>query len=140
MLVAGFLGGMVGNLALVFAYFVGVARGGRAGAAVVHLTWSQAATADPPAAVIIVASTSARSSPWSSSGTSSWSGPRSRRAWLIVVGTVALAATVPNRGAATLACRSLPHDTRSRSTVGPGCGLSAACSARRSALIRRQEK
>ena len=45
MVVAGLVGGVLGALALVFAYFVGVALVGAAlGAFLTHAAWSQAAT------------------------------------------------------------------------------------------------
>jgi hypothetical protein len=57
MVVAGLVGGLLGALVLVFAYFVGVALvGAGLGVLVAHLTWSQLHPVDPPAAVIVVAS------------------------------------------------------------------------------------
>jgi Domain of unknown function (DUF4203) len=57
MVVAGLVGGLLGALVLVFAYFVGVALvGAGLGVLVAHLTWSQLHPADPPAAVIVIAS------------------------------------------------------------------------------------
>jgi hypothetical protein len=57
MVVAGLVGGILGALALVFAYFVGVALvGAGLGALVAHVGWSQFGTGDPPSVVIIVAS------------------------------------------------------------------------------------
>ena len=102
MLVAGLLGGLVGGLALVFAYFVGVALvGAGLGAAIVHVTWSQAATTDPPAAVIIVASIVGAIVAMVLQRYVIVVGTAFAGAWLMVVGAVALAASVPNRGAAS---------------------------------------
>jgi hypothetical protein len=57
MLLAAVLGGVVGAVILVFAYFVGIAvLGAGLGALVTHLAWQQTARADPPALAIIVAS------------------------------------------------------------------------------------
>jgi uncharacterized protein DUF4203 len=57
MLVAAIVGGIIGALILVLAYFVGVALiGAGLGALVIHVAWRQIATADPPPAAIIVCS------------------------------------------------------------------------------------
>ena len=54
MVVAAVLGGLVGSLILVFAYFVGIALvGAGLGAAVAHVAWNQFASADPPALAVI---------------------------------------------------------------------------------------
>jgi uncharacterized protein DUF4203 len=54
MVIAGVVGGVLGALALVFAYFMGVALlGAGLGALVGHVAWSQFATGDPPAALIV---------------------------------------------------------------------------------------
>jgi hypothetical protein len=54
MVLAGVVGGVLGALALVFAYFMGVALlGAGLGALIGHVTWTQFATGDPPAALII---------------------------------------------------------------------------------------
>jgi hypothetical protein len=56
MVLAAIVGGLVGALVLVLAYFVGIALVGAAlGALVTHLVWSQVGTAsDPPWAAVIV--------------------------------------------------------------------------------------
>lgn len=55
MVVAAIVGGVVGAVILVFAYFVGVALvGAGLGALVVHVGWTQFATGDPPAVLVIV--------------------------------------------------------------------------------------
>lgn len=55
MVVAAIVGGLVGAAILIFAYFVGVALvGAGLGALVVHVGWNQAATADPPALLVIL--------------------------------------------------------------------------------------
>ena len=54
MFIAGLVGGVLGALALVFAYFMGVALLGAAlGALVGHIAWTQFATGDPPALLIV---------------------------------------------------------------------------------------
>ena len=55
MVVAAIVGGLVGAAILTFAYFVGVALvGAGLGALVVHVGWSQSATTDPPALLVIL--------------------------------------------------------------------------------------
>jgi hypothetical protein len=55
MVVAALIGGLVGALIFVFAYFVGIALvGAGLGALAAHLAWSQFAHVDPPAAAVIV--------------------------------------------------------------------------------------
>src|SRR5262249_55136536 len=55
MVLAAILGGLVGSLALVFAYFIGIALvGAGLGAVVAHVGWSWFRTTDPPALVVIV--------------------------------------------------------------------------------------
>lgn len=55
MLVAAVLGGLVGSLVLVFAWFLGVAIvGAGLGALLAHLVWTQVGTNDPPAVAVIV--------------------------------------------------------------------------------------
>jgi len=58
LLIAGLVGGILGAVALVFAYFMGVALvGAGLGALITHVVWSQVTTtADPPAVLIIVVS------------------------------------------------------------------------------------
>ena len=54
MVLAGVVGGVLGALALVFAYFMGVALlGAGLGALVGHVTWTQFASGDPPALLIV---------------------------------------------------------------------------------------
>jgi hypothetical protein len=57
MIVAAAIGGLVGSLVLVLAWFVGVSLvGAGLGVLVAHVIWTQIATGDPPAwAVIVVA-------------------------------------------------------------------------------------
>jgi hypothetical protein len=102
MVAAGLVGGVLGALALVFAYFVGVALvGAGLGALVTHVTWSQTATADPPAAVIIIASIVGAIAAMVLQRYVIVVGTAFAGAWLIVVGAVALAASIPSRGALT---------------------------------------
>jgi hypothetical protein len=57
MVVAALIGGLVGSLILVFAWFVGVALvGAGLGALVAHLVWTQIGTSDPPPVAVIVVS------------------------------------------------------------------------------------
>ncbi len=57
MILAAVIGGFVGAVILVFAYFVGVALvGAGLGALIAHVVWTQAAGADPPALAVIIAS------------------------------------------------------------------------------------
>ena len=102
MVMAGLVGGALGALALVFAYFVGVALvGAGLGALVAHVTWSQAATVDPPAALIIIVSIVGAIVAMVLQRYVIVVGTAFAGAWLIVVGAVALAASVPSRGALT---------------------------------------
>jgi uncharacterized protein DUF4203 len=55
MVVAAVVGGLVGALSLMFAYFVGIALvGAGLGALVAHGIWSYVRTGDPPPAAVIV--------------------------------------------------------------------------------------
>lgn len=57
MVMAAVVGGFVGAIILVFAYFVGVALvGAGLGALLAHMVWTQAAGVDPPAVAVIIAS------------------------------------------------------------------------------------
>lgn len=57
MIVAALVGGIIGALILVFAYFVGIALiGAGLGTLVTHVLWGLASNADPPALLIIAAS------------------------------------------------------------------------------------
>jgi hypothetical protein len=57
MVIAALIGGVVGGLVLVFAYFVGIALiGAGFGALVVHVIWTQAQTGDPPALLVVLVS------------------------------------------------------------------------------------
>jgi hypothetical protein len=57
MVIAALVGGFVGALILVFAYFVGIALvGAGLGALVVHVGWGFVRTGDPPATAVIVLS------------------------------------------------------------------------------------
>ena len=54
MLVAAGIGGLLGSVVMVFAWFVGVSLvGAGIGVLVAHLVWTQIASGDPPAAAII---------------------------------------------------------------------------------------
>src|SRR6266498_2845587 len=55
MLAAAIVGGLVGALILVFAYFVGIALvGAGLGALLAHMAWAQFAVTDPPPLVVVV--------------------------------------------------------------------------------------
>src|SRR5437762_4125996 len=55
MIVAALVGGVVGALVLVFAYFVGIALvGAGLGALVANVTWSYVRPGEPPLAAIVV--------------------------------------------------------------------------------------
>src|SRR3954467_5927769 len=57
MLVSAVVGGLIGSVVLVFAWFVGVALvGAGIGVLVAHIVWTQVGTGDPPAMAIIAAS------------------------------------------------------------------------------------
>jgi hypothetical protein len=57
MVAASLVGGLLGALILVFAYFVGIALvGAGLGALITHVVWNQVQTADPPALLIVVVS------------------------------------------------------------------------------------
>src|SRR5688572_2013046 len=98
MVVAGLVGGVLGALALVFAYFVGVALVGAAlGAFLTHAAWSQAATADPPAVVIITVSIVGAIFAMVLQRYVIVVGTAFAGAWLLIVGAVALSASMPGR-------------------------------------------
>jgi hypothetical protein len=100
MLVAGLVGGVLGALALVFAYFVGVALvGAGLGALIMHLTWSQVASGDPPAAVIIIASILGAIAAMVLERYVIVVGTAFAGAWLTVVGAAAVSASVQNKNA-----------------------------------------
>lgn len=55
MLLSALVGGLIGSVVLVFAWFVGVSLvGAGIGVLAAHVVWSQIATGDPPAIAIIV--------------------------------------------------------------------------------------
>jgi hypothetical protein len=57
MVVAALVGGIIGALILVFAYFVGIALvGAGLGALVAHVAWGYVGTGDPPAVAVILLS------------------------------------------------------------------------------------
>jgi hypothetical protein len=56
MIAAAVIGGLIGSLVLVFAYFVGIAIvGAGLGALIVHLGWSQFGSGDPSPILVVVA-------------------------------------------------------------------------------------
>jgi hypothetical protein len=99
MIVAGLVGGALGALALVFAYFVGVALVGAGLAALVtHLTWDQLASVGPPAAVIIGACVVGAVLAMLLQKYVIVVGTAFGGAWMIVVGAAALAASSLGKG------------------------------------------
>src|SRR5256885_17221670 len=55
MLAAAIVGGLLGSLILVFAYFVGIALiGAGLGALVAHVAWGQFGATDPPAIIVVL--------------------------------------------------------------------------------------
>ena len=57
MLVSAVVGGLIGSVVLVFAWFVGVALvGAGIGVLIAHIVWTQVGTGDPPAMAIIAVS------------------------------------------------------------------------------------
>jgi hypothetical protein len=55
MLVAAAVGGLIGSVILVFAYFIGIAIAGAGlGVLVAHMAWPQVGSGDPPVALVIV--------------------------------------------------------------------------------------
>jgi hypothetical protein len=57
MILGALVGGVLGALTLVFAYFIGIALVGAAlGALVAHVTWGLVATVDPPPLLVILVS------------------------------------------------------------------------------------
>lgn len=90
MIVAGLLGGVIGALALVFAYFVGVALvGAGTGALMAHVAWSEFGAADPSAAVIIIASIAGAVGAMVLERYVIVVGTAFAGAWLLVVGAIA---------------------------------------------------
>lgn len=90
MIAAGLVGGILGALALVFAYFVGVALvGAGIGALAAHVAWSQFGTGDPSAVVIIGASVAGAIAAMVLQRYVIIIGTAFSGAWLFVVGVVA---------------------------------------------------
>jgi uncharacterized protein DUF4203 len=57
MVVAALFGGLIGAIVVTFGYFVGIALAGAGlGALVAHVAWTQFASAEPPAALVITLS------------------------------------------------------------------------------------
>ena len=103
MVVAGLVGGLLGALALVFAYFVGVALvGAGLGALITHVAWSQIAPADPPAAAIIIASVAGAIVAMVLQRYVIVAGTAFAGAWLMVVGGAAFSASAAGRDGATV--------------------------------------
>jgi Domain of unknown function (DUF4203) len=90
MILAGLVGGILGALALVFAYFVGVALvGAGMGALAAHVAWSQFGTGDPSAAVVIGASVAGAIVAMILQRYVIIVGTAFSGAWLVVVGAIA---------------------------------------------------
>jgi len=57
MVAAALIGGLVGAIVVTFGYFVGIALAGAGlGALVAHMAWTQFASPEPPAAIVIILS------------------------------------------------------------------------------------
>jgi hypothetical protein len=57
MVVAALVGGLIGAIIVTFGYFVGIALAGAGlGALVAHVAWTQFASSEPPAAIVIILS------------------------------------------------------------------------------------
>jgi hypothetical protein len=99
MIAAGLVGGVLGAVALVFAYFVGVALVGAGfGALASHVVWGQIETADPPAALIIGAAIAGAVGAVVLQRYVMVVGTAFAGAWMMIVGGVALAAHGPASG------------------------------------------
>jgi hypothetical protein len=99
MIIAGVVGGALGALALVFAYFVGVALvGAGLGAFIGHVTWDQMGSADPPAALIIGAAVAGAIGAMVLQRYVIVVGTAFAGAWMVIVGGVVLAARAPGAG------------------------------------------
>jgi hypothetical protein len=100
MVLAGFVGGLLGALVLVFAYFVGVALvGAGLGVLVAHLTWSQLNPADPPATVIVTASIVGAVGAMVLQRYVTIVGTAFAGAWMTTVGALAAVENVASKGA-----------------------------------------
>jgi len=100
MVVAGLAGGLLGALVLVFAYFVGVALvGAGLGVLLAHMTWSQLHPADPPAAVIVVASIVGAVGAMVLQRYVTIVGTAFAGAWMTTVGALAALGNVASKGA-----------------------------------------
>jgi len=96
MIVAGLVGGVLGALALVFAYFVGVALVGAGLAALIgHVMWDQMASADPPSALIIGAAIAGAVGAMVLQRYVIVVGTAFAGAWMMIVGGVTLASATP---------------------------------------------
>jgi hypothetical protein len=100
MAVAGLVGGLLGALVLVFAYFVGVSLvGAGLGVLVAHMTWSQLDPADPPAAVIVIASIVGAVGAMVLQRYVTIVGTAFAGAWMTTVGALAAVENVASKGA-----------------------------------------
>jgi hypothetical protein len=100
MLVAGLVGGLLGALVLVFAYFVGVALlGAGLGVLVAHVTWGQFYPADPPAAVIVMASIVGALGAMVLQRYVTIIGTAFAGAWMTMIGALAAVESVASKGA-----------------------------------------
>jgi hypothetical protein len=100
MLVAGLVGGLLGALVLVFAFFVGVALlGAGLGVLAAHVTWSQLMPADPPAAVIVIASIAGAVGAMMLQRYVTIVGTAFAGAWMTTVGSLAAVDNIATKGA-----------------------------------------
>ncbi|MGE3511516.1 MAG: DUF4203 domain-containing protein [Vicinamibacterales bacterium] len=102
MIGAAAVGGVIGALVMIVAWFVGVALVGAAlGAVTAHLVWGQLGTGDPPAVAIVVASVVGAAASMMLQRYVVIVGTAFGGAWTMIVGVVnAMAARTPGKSAA----------------------------------------
>jgi len=104
LLIAGLVGGILGALALVFAYFMGVALvGAGLGALITHVVWGQLGTADPPAVLIIVVSVVGAIAAMVLQRYVIVVGTAFSGAWMTIVAGLAIAENIPGKAVRTAA-------------------------------------
>jgi hypothetical protein len=100
MVAAALVGGLVGALVLVFAYFIGIALvGAGLGVLVAHVAWGQVSAADPPALPIVFASVVGAIAAMVLQRYVIVVGTAFAGAWTIIVAGVAIAGDAASRGA-----------------------------------------
>jgi hypothetical protein len=100
-IIAAIVGGLVGALILVMAYFVGIALvGAGLGALVVHVVWGQSSASDPPAVAVILASVAGAIVAMVLQRYVIVVGTAFAGAWTMLVGAMAIAGSFGERAAA----------------------------------------